>query len=176
MATARDPTGRNLGRADYEAAETRRRDLVCWIQRRNPRWTWFATLTFRTPTRHSHIASSRLRSWLTRSRIPSAASCKSLLWSAERHVNGSVHLHALLECSLVQLSLLDNPLPADPGSSALRSWSYQELNDDWYHHHGIARFHPFDEERACGGITYVVKYVMSESCIDWNWWFKGKDW
>jgi hypothetical protein len=155
-----------------------RQAIVNWVSERNPSWAWFATLTFRTPTRDSLTAASRLKSWLSgftgrRStrRDTSRHPVSSILWSAERHLSGSVHIHALLEGWGEQWLPHCKDCQGDPPHRI----PWKGLNESWFHHHGIARFRAYDDSIGCGGIAYVVKYVVSDACVDWSWWEQGKD-
>lgn len=142
----------------------------------NLRWTHFLTLTFARsiPTHHAHHAGRLLNRWLTGWRGCECQGARGFrlfrftLWSAEGHLTGNVHLHALSVIS---------PAPSVThcrrchivASSVSRSWPlWKLLKESWFIHHGIARVFPYDERLTCGAEGYVTKYVLDEKCLDWG--------
>lgn len=130
-------------------------------------WSYFLTMTFREaiPRHLSHIASSKLISfcsaWAT---LSGGKHFKFLLWSAEEHMTGSVHLHALSVNSR-------EPIQRHC-EKCLRALScgpeWKILKESWFMHHGIARVFPYKPELRFGAERYVTKYVLDEKCLDWG--------
>jgi hypothetical protein len=131
--------------------------------------TWFATMTFRNVKTTALGASSALRLWLsTYNRHNPSDPCRSLVWSAELQQRGTAHIHALLvgmqshSFGHCEKCTKEGPL-------------YRILKESWYHHHGLARFRPYDDSVGAGGMAYVLKYILSDSCEEWGLWENGKD-
>ena len=132
-------------------------------------WRWFATLTFRKDieSHRAHLAVSRLKCWLSAwkdSRQPFT----SVLWSAEPHNRGTVHIHALLTSTTEMYETHCKRCKLDPGTSFGPDW--RRLNNSWYLHNGIGRFWPYDKKYQMGAERYVTKYCLKPDCLDWNFW------
>jgi len=87
-----------------------------------------------------------------------------LLWSAEEHATGNVHLHALSVTTPAVWLLHAKKSPGIESSS--RDWSV--LKENWYAKWGIARIFPYDPRLKFGAERYVTKYVLAETCLDWG--------
>lgn len=144
-------------------------------------WGWFATLTFRKPipVRLCHIARFRLRSWLSawpRIRHP----LPYLLWSAEPHLNETVHIHALLGYTPTSLTehcdscRKHSPLYYFPEDYHAPGPPWKHLKESWHHHHGIARFRPYDPKFGLTAVRYITKYITKNQ-RDWDFWQAGLD-
>lgn len=154
----------------------RRTLQIAWfatLDKQSP-WTMFTTMTFRpesrVPRHHAATAGLRFQSWLSRWRSgwhlkPSVH--QLVLWSAEEHKSGDVHLHALwahtrgrsqLHCARCKSQLSDE----EP--------DWRVFKDSWFIHWGIGRFYPYDEKMRFGAERYVVKYILDERCLDWGIW------
>lgn len=132
--------------------------------------TWFATLTFKRPQTTTLIAGSTLRSWLRKlNRRNPESRVSAVCWSVELQRRGTAHIHALMAGGRSPLhGHCDHCLTSD-----LRP--FYILNESWWHHHGMARFRPYDDERGGGCAAYVLKYILSDECEDWGLWDAGKD-
>lgn len=155
----------------WRSNETARRELISWAKRLSQEWAWFATMTFSRQTKSTLTAVRRWRSWL--SAFPKGQQpFRSVLWSAEGHNTGAVHIHALLAST---------GRPSQEHCGSCRAvWSraapeWWHLKESWYYHHGIARFYPFDATRGFGAVGYVTKYILSDDMLDWDFWECGKD-
>lgn len=132
----------------------------------NQGWTFFETLTFRNaiPPHHAMSAARLMWRWKSAWRQSGVGLFRLLLWSAEGHVTGNVHLHALSVCT--------------PGasprhcrrcrSSEVYAETWRRLKESWYIHYGIARIYPYDPTLRTGAAGYVAKYVLDENCLDWG--------
>lgn len=146
------------------------KDLTPLLPRSNG-WSYFGTMTFRRgiPSYHALSASARLLTWCSRWRVAAPRTAKPLfrllLWSAEGHASGNVHLHALSAC-------IHSMSPAHcgrcTGSSSPHDPPWRILKESWYTHHGIARVRPYDAQLGGGAEGYVLKYVLKETCLDWG--------
>ena len=133
-------------------------------------WTFFLSLTFRhsIPGHLAMNAGQRLVRWCSAWRPASGARTplfRLLLWSAEGHVTGNVHLHAL-SVTTPAVSPTHCRRCRDKVSSLFASW--QKLKESWFLHHGIARIRPYNPSLNFGAARYVTKYVLDESCLDWG--------
>lgn len=146
-------------------------------------WSFLMHLTFRNPipNHHAMTAGAHLNSWCSGWRTP-AKDCafRLLLWSAESHILGNVHLHALSVCT--PLDFAEHMRLRR--SRGRESWSrecgpcsqravaegpdWRRLKESWYVHHGIARVFPFDPRYRFGAERYVTKYILDEKCLDWG--------
>lgn len=135
-------------------------------------WTWFLTSTFRhpIPPHHALTASRRLTTWSKAWHGTSSArgsTFRLLLWSAESHKSGNVHLHALSVCTPGAF-LKHCPRCQDRVSSLRTDW--RKLKESLYIHHGLARVYRYDPTLTCGAVGYVLKYILSRNCLDWGVW------
>lgn len=134
--------------------------------------TWFLSLTFRDQTQSANVATARFRCWLsTWSRSAQLDPFQFLLWSAEKHRMGSVHIHALSVGPVHALF----PHCDRCRRASERSETYQRLKESWAMHHGWARFFPYRDDIGRGGIAYVAKYILHPLCLEWGIWENGKD-
>jgi hypothetical protein len=139
---------------------------------RYERPTWFISLTFRDQTDSAMTGRARFKCWLsTWSRSAELDPFRFLLWSAEKHRMGSVHIHAL-SVGPVHASF---PHCVKCRNASSRSEAYQRLKESWAIHHGWARFFPYRDDIGRGGMAYVAKYILSPACLDWDIWHNGKD-
>ncbi len=151
--------------------ESARDQLISWAQRLSRKWTYFVTLTFRVPTDKPSVAIRRLRSFLS-SWASGAGRPSSVLWSVHLHLSGHVHVHALWDDSG---RTVREHCKGCRRSSRARDPSYRRLKEAWHAHWGIARFLPYDETRGRGAIGYILRYVLKEECLDWDFWKEGVD-
>ena len=133
-------------------------------------WTFFLTLTFRhsIPAHHAITAGQRLTSWCSRwvgRERGRSGLFKLLLWSAESHSTGAVHLHALSVTT--PAASLKHCSRCQPRISSLRE-PWRKLKESWFQHHGIARVRPYDARLRFGAERYVIKYILHEACLDWG--------
>jgi hypothetical protein len=144
------------------------------------KWTFFHTHTFGTYThpvtkvttgrpaipRHNAMnAGALLTQWCSRWEQPNGDKYfRFLLWSAESHLTGNVHLHAL---SVVTPETLHRHCDFCKGALS-RSTEWRILKESWWAHCGRAVIRPFDESLRMGAERYVTKYVMDEKCLDWG--------
>jgi len=134
--------------------------------------TWFLTWTFRDQTDNPTVAVARLKCWLsTWNRHSALDPFRSLLWSAERHVMGSVHIHALSVGP--EQALLPHCRRCENASS--RQQAFQRLKESWAIHHGWCRCFPYRDDIGRGGMTYVAKYILDPRCLDWGIWYESED-
>lgn len=132
-------------------------------------WTYFHTHTFRPQRsipRHKYLtAGPRLIRWCSGwSTLTGAHKFRLLLWSAEEHKSGLVHLHALSACS-------PDPLQrhCDECLTTLRlSPEWRTLKESWWLHWGKAKIEPYNPALRFGAERYVTKYVLDEQCLDWG--------
>ena len=101
------------------------------------------------------------------------------LWSAESHLTGDVHLHAISACTPLTSVEHTTPWTRRGSSSRRRSCAtcgevatdgplWRRLKESWYAHHGIARIYPYDPAYRLGAEGYVLKYILKETCLDWG--------
>ena len=146
-------------------------------------WSFLMHLTFRNPipNHHAMTAGAHLNFWCSGWRtLQKDCMFRLLLWSAESHILGNVHLHALSVCT--PLDFAEHMRLRR--SRGRESWSrecgpcsqravaegpdWRRLKESWYVHHGIARVYPFDPRFRFGAERYVVKYILDEKCLDWG--------
>ena len=172
-----------LPQADAIATEDNRSAVIETVQKffRGPNRslfeaapiTWFATMTFRNARATAQGVPSALKSWLRllNQRNPESR-CTSVCWSVELQKRGTAHIHALLaggrQMSHGHCNRCIAELPC-------RSDGYRILKESWFHHFGIARFQPYDDSIGRGGMTYVLKYILSDECEGWGLWEAGKE-
>lgn len=138
------------------------------------RWTYFLTLTWRKPLplHHATSAGRLLTRWLqgwreSRSARKPASSQKTtrcLLWSAEGASTTHVHAHALL----VSTPGVFNWHCKRCERASKLSPEWRRLKESWYCHYGIARIEPYKPALRFGAERYVLKYILSESVLDWG--------
>jgi len=134
---------------------------------------WFVTLTFRNPKTTSQGAPSALKLWLSRynQRNP-LGRFRLVCWSVELQRRGTAHIHALMAGGQ-QIS--NGHCDKCIAGLSCRSEPYQVHKESWNHHHGFSRWYPYDDSIGCGGVTYVLKYILSDECEGWGLWEAGKD-
>lgn len=162
--------------------QTDRQELIAWAgqldKQRNPllprqgEWTFFLTMTFRNsiPRHHAMSAGRNLLRWCSawRTECPGGKGSKLfrlLLWSAEEHQTGAVHLHAL-SVTTPAVSPTHCRRCHEKVSSLSNVW--RKLKESWFHHYGISRVYPYNPALRFGAERYVVKYVLAETCLDWG--------
>lgn len=179
------PTPKGKARGPEWRGPRQRQALVEWAKTLTPEWTFLHHHTFRTPIPpyHAMSAGAALNRWCS-GLLPTATAGRSifrlLLWSAEGHLTGNVHLHALSVCTPVTSFVHMQPRPRPSNDAARRRCCgcdqraisegpmWRRLKESWYHHHGIARIHPYDPKYAFGAERYVIKYILDERCLDWG--------
>lgn len=135
-------------------------------------WTFLMHMTFRNPIprHHALTAGQHFRRWCSGWRWGSVGgkpikAFHLLLWSAEEHQTGAVHLHAL---SVTTLGVSPKHCPRCQGRVSSQSTNWRKLKEAWFKHFGIARIFPYDPKYQFGAERYVTKYVLDESCLDWG--------
>lgn len=158
--------------------------LVEWASALDREWSLFLTLTFRpdrkVPPHHALTAGQRFVRWCSAWRDPILGRplFRCSLWSAESHLTGDVHLHAISACTpLTSVEHMREPPTRGVSSprpcrvcSHLTSDAplWRRLKESWFAHYGIARIYPYDARYRLGAEGYVVKYVLDEKCLDWG--------
>lgn len=154
---------------DLSFTDSEHRTILAWAAKlKGKEWTIFGTFTFRRPipARHAVSAVRLWTSWLRRmSGTGGEASCRCALWSAEAHVNGNVHIHALLEFTP---SAYWTHCEECAASFHPKGPFWRVMKESWYFHRGIARCTPYNPALCFGAERYVVKYVLKENCLDWG--------
>lgn len=164
-----DPQARSNLRARDKMVEWASR-LDRMISRGSSSWTYFHTHTFRPDKslqRHQALsAGPRLVSWCAKwaSTLVGSVPFRLLLWSAEEHQTGLVHLHAL---SVVMVKALQRHCDSCSKTLAL-SPEWRMLKESWWVHWGKAMIRPYDPSLKFGAERYVTKYVLDEKCLDWG--------
>ena len=136
----------------------------------NLQWTFFLTLTFRypIPTHLAMNAGQKLHRWSSAWRVALGARTpffRLLLWSAEGHATGNVHLHAL---SVTTPAVSPRHCRRCRGIVSSHRELWRKLKESWFLHYGIARIRPYDPSLNFGAARYITKYVLDESCLDWG--------
>lgn len=187
--TTRWPTASKLWTPEAKENLRSRHELIQWAAQLDRtcqgNWSYFLTMTFgrreipkgsgkfrgsSIPKHHALSAGPKLVRWCSRWTTvglldsPSARSFRLLLWSAESHASGDVHLHAL---SVNTQKVLQRH--CDSCASALRlSPDWKIMKESWWLHHGRCTVFPYDPALNMGAERYVTKYVLDESCLDWG--------
>jgi len=161
---------RNLDARHATAAWATNPSHLTRFMKEDPPWTWFMTMTFRPPGLPPHLAMSagqRLTRWCSAWRTfrggREETLFRCLLWSAEEHKTGLVHLHAL---SVTTPGALPTHCPRCHESSANPLW--KTLKESWWQHWGISRVFPYNPKLAFGAEAYVTKYILKPTCLDWG--------
>lgn len=159
--------------------------LVGWAASLDREWSLFLTLTFRpekrVPQHHAITAGQRFVRWCSAWRDPilGVPLFRCSLWSAESHLTGDVHIHAISACTpLTSVAHMrtsrETVASSGPRScrvcdrGALDDPLWLRLKESWFAHYGIARIYPYDAKYRFGAEGYVVKYVLDEKCLDWG--------
>lgn len=148
-----------------------RRALASWASRHptfKDDWKFFATLTFRKPIWQDTVAASCLRSFVLA--MPRSQRPSFVLWAAQPHVSGSVHLHALWGTSKRPFAPSCGTCSSGSSRWARRCPTWRCLNESWFGRFGIARFRPFDPSLSKGAASYVARYCMKETSMEWGLW------
>lgn len=159
---------------------TNRHKSIEWfskiVKTMDAQWTHFHTHTFRSaiPRHHAMTAGRKFTRWCSewQSTAPGRRPWplfRLLLWSAEEHKSGFVHIHALSALSPGQyLRRSNRPNRNHDWSDLGISPLWRILKEDWYGKFGIARIFPYDPQFKFGAERYVTKYVLDENCLDWG--------
>lgn len=160
-----------------------RSTLTEWAASLDREWSLFMTMTFRrdVPRHHAMTAGSRFVRWCSAWRDPVLGTplFRCLLWSAEEHLTGSVHLHAISACtpltSVEHMRRSSRPDASFPRPRPCRTCAgvtdgplWRRLKESWFAHWGIARIYPYDPQYRLGAERYVIKYILDEKCLDWG--------
>lgn len=119
------------------------------------------------PTHHAMSAGPILLRWCSRwQSVAFSPTFRLLLWSAEAHSMGNVHLHALSVCTP---GALQRHCPRCQDVSSRRDKpDWWHLKESWWMHYGKAVVRPYDPSLKFGAERYVTKYVLDENCLDWG--------
>lgn len=154
-------------------------------------WTYFMTMTFgpsrkqmhptmrgsdgwkaarlwpgTLPRHHAMSAGARFLGWLSRWRrcVPTESPWQLVLWSAEEHLSGNVHIHALSVCTPEVLWWHCR----ECRRALSRSPNWRVLKESWWTHYGKAQVRPYDPAYRFGAERYVTKYVLGDKNLDWG--------
>lgn len=172
---------------------SRRDALLSWAAKLDPTWSFVVTLTFRhaIPSRNALTAGLKFARWASGWRNPvlQRGLFRCSLWSAEGHLTGNVHIHALSACTplaSVEHMRSTRPQASRPWRSCLTCESsralggvnpddspgeqplWRRLKESWFVHHGIARVYPYNPTLRFGAERYITKYILDEKCLDWG--------
>jgi len=149
------------------------------LQKTEPEWTWFLTATFgkhpdgtgspAIPPHRAMDAGAKFVRWCSEwSTFQGGRTIRAfrlLLWAAESHLTGDVHIHALSVCTpLVYATHCKRCNPR----VAYCTHEYQQLKESHWIHHGKMVARRYNPALKFGAEQYVTKYILKESCLDWG--------
>jgi len=137
----------------------------------SPSWTWFLTATYRKAIKPhlAHIAGKRFVTWCSAWRAflggRETGVFRLLLWSAESHMTGDVHVHALSVCTPLDYA---THCPNCQGRIESSRKEYQKLKESHWLDHGKMVARRYDPALKFGAEQYVTKYILKPTCLDWG--------